>query len=230
MTVVNGGAMKRISIVTICSLVALLFLSHRAMAFSEDDLVKLKTLNACSNCNLEDAKLAGMNLANAVLNGTKLTRADLSSAILTNASLYGAKLASAQLPNADLTGANLSGANLRFANFRGATMTGTQIGGADLTGARWPKKMRRREISSRKRRGPPGFVRTLCGRGRPVSPVCPSRSWSDCRRMADTAAATPGMPPARPRPPGSRSRRLHRLPAPDARRTSLFSKFGVPAL
>ena len=78
-------------------------------AYNESDLIKLKTIYACINCDLSG------------LDFTKVyTKVWLSTANLTGA---------------NLTGANLTGGNLTVANFSGANLTGANLSGANLTGA-----------------------------------------------------------------------------------------------
>lgn len=90
-----------------------------------------------SGCDKKDAKLAGVVLAYANLEGANLSGADLTSASLLAANLKGsdltgADLVGAKLGTADLTDAVLLNANLRGANLRGANLTGAQLNGADL--------------------------------------------------------------------------------------------------
>ena len=78
-------------------------------AYNESDLIKLKTIYACINCDL-----SGLDFTKVY---TKVW------------------LSTANLSGANLTGANLTGGNLTVANFSGANLTGANLSGANLTGA-----------------------------------------------------------------------------------------------
>jgi hypothetical protein len=103
-----------------------------------------------SNCLMEGAKLAAMDLRgarmrNANLAGADLRGAQLGSADLAYTSMAGAQLATAKLNqavllganlrNADLSRADLSAANLAYAVMQGADLSGANLKGADLTNA-----------------------------------------------------------------------------------------------
>jgi uncharacterized protein YjbI with pentapeptide repeats len=111
------------------------------------NILKLKALNSCVNCNLSGANFEGADLRSADLTGANLTGANLKGADLkyvefSQSLIYskgkyvgqfarlGAGSYPADLTGADLTGANLSGADLTKVNLRSADLTG-----ADLTGA-----------------------------------------------------------------------------------------------
>ena len=90
--------------------------------------------------SLYEANLAGADLADADLAGTKLglanlIDADLSKANLGNANLTDANLSSTNLSNAVLAKANLNGANLRGADLSDANLTAVDLSGAELDGA-----------------------------------------------------------------------------------------------
>ncbi|MCD6025831.1 MAG: pentapeptide repeat protein [Solimicrobium sp.] len=116
--------------------------------------------NNSKELNLQQARLARVNLTGADLSGTNLHRVDLTLANLTGvnlnkavlgeiklrqANLTGANLSNADLKNVDLTGVNLTDANLSEANLSqaklcnacltGANLTEAQLYLADLTGA-----------------------------------------------------------------------------------------------
>ena len=100
-------------------------------AYNESDLIKLKTIYACINCDLSGldftkvytkvwlstANLTGANLTGANLTGGNLTVANFSGANLTGANLSGANLTGADLSEADFSKANLREANLSNADF-----------------------------------------------------------------------------------------------------------------
>jgi uncharacterized protein YjbI with pentapeptide repeats len=91
---------------------ALLIAASGSMAYTREDLEKIKITKSCEACNLRGAVLVGLSLPGANLAGS------------------------------DLTGANLTNADLRGANFRGARMvdvglTGANLTGADFSGAVW---------------------------------------------------------------------------------------------
>mgnify|MGYP006156826091 CR=1 FL=1 len=65
---------------------------------NETDLLKLKSLNACPECDLSGADLRGANLAGANLSG-----ADLRGAKLDNADLRSGDLSNADLRSGDLS-------------------------------------------------------------------------------------------------------------------------------
>jgi uncharacterized protein YjbI with pentapeptide repeats len=111
------------------------------------NILKLKALNSCVNCNLSGANFEGADLRSADLTGANLSGANLKGADLkyvefSQSLIYskgkyvgqfarlGAGSYPADLTGADLTGANLSGADLTKVNLRSADLTG-----ADLTGA-----------------------------------------------------------------------------------------------
>jgi uncharacterized protein YjbI with pentapeptide repeats len=90
---------------------------------NETDLLKLKSLNACPECDLSDANLSGADLSGA----------DLSSANLTGARLVEANLTGANLTGANLTGAKLVGASLDYADLRGADLSLADLSCVDLS-------------------------------------------------------------------------------------------------
>ena len=77
------------------------------------NILKLKSLNSCEDCNLGEANLSGVDLSGANLSGANLSGANLSAA----------NLREADLVEADLSGANLTKANLWGANLREATLS-----------------------------------------------------------------------------------------------------------
>ena len=77
--------------------VLVLLISGNAYPDVATNILKLKSLNACERCNLQEADLSGANL----------DRADLSEANLSGANLSGADLREADLRDADLRGATL---------------------------------------------------------------------------------------------------------------------------
>jgi uncharacterized protein YjbI with pentapeptide repeats len=93
--------------------VALLLWAYSAVPASTADSVdvrRLRSTNACPDCNLSGADLSGANLQRA-----NLRNADLRNANLSGADLRGANLRRANLSNADLRNADLRGADLRNA-------------------------------------------------------------------------------------------------------------------
>jgi len=76
------------------------------------NLLKLKALNSCLECNLS---------------GADLTNADLAKADLSDSNLSGANLTGANLSAADLSYADLSYADLKNADFSGATLKNIKI-------------------------------------------------------------------------------------------------------
>ena len=105
---------------------------------------RLQALDAADirldNAYLAGADLAGVRLLRASLWKAILTWANLREAFLREANLTGAylrevNLTGAYLREVNLTGANLTGANLREANLTGANLTGANLTGANLTRA-----------------------------------------------------------------------------------------------
>ena len=86
---------------------ALLLVASNGWAYSESDLVKLKTTNACKGCDLSGADLRRENLSRAMLPGANLSGADLRRAMLPGAYLKYANLTGADLRRADLSRAML---------------------------------------------------------------------------------------------------------------------------
>jgi uncharacterized protein YjbI with pentapeptide repeats len=130
----------------------LLSLASGASAFDATDLARLKATGSCRGCDLREANLHGLKLAQADLRGADLSGAKLDTADLSGASLRGADLSRATGAFLRLAGADLSGARLvefsacydqifRRAILRGADLSraklcGTFWGGADLGGAK----------------------------------------------------------------------------------------------
>jgi uncharacterized protein YjbI with pentapeptide repeats len=100
----------------------------------KDSLKKIKATNHCRQCNLSDAYLPVIHLADVDLSGANLKNARLGGN-LTGANLEGANLTGADLGGADLQRANLSGANLQRAYLSGVNLRGANLEGADLKGA-----------------------------------------------------------------------------------------------
>ena len=94
--------------------------SFQIFAFDREDLDQLLRTNECSDCDLSQANLIGMNLRGA----------DLSDANLQGANLRGAALMFADLSDANLVGANLSRANLYATNLDDADLYGANLYGA----------------------------------------------------------------------------------------------------
>ena len=68
------------------SALALVGLSPKAGAYSEEDLLRLRETGFCERCNLVEADLSDLDLTGARLRGARLTRANLSGATLIGAS------------------------------------------------------------------------------------------------------------------------------------------------
>lgn len=105
-----------------------------------------------SNCFLQGASYAGMdisdarlrnaNLTGANLRGTSLNQSDLSYSILSlaiaqGARLHGARLVGADFNAADLRDTDFSNADLSYANLFSANISGANLSGAKLDQARW---------------------------------------------------------------------------------------------
>ena len=92
---------------SVCVLCALLVFSVVLTANqpNPDNVERLKATLQCTDCNLREAELGGLQLEKA------------------------------QLQNADLSGASLYGTNLRDANLTGAILNDADLEMADLTGA-----------------------------------------------------------------------------------------------
>ena len=86
----------RSGIALLASICTVLF-ATTSLAFDESDLIKIRELNQCINCDLRKA-----NLANADLSGSQLSGADLRESDLHNANLSGAILNYAKLRKANL--------------------------------------------------------------------------------------------------------------------------------
>ena len=96
----------------------------------ESDREELESSNSCVWCRLNDANLAGADLAGATLWMSFLERADLS-----EANLSGANINRAKLTAADLTGTNLANVDARKAVLIRAELTGADLSNADLSEA-----------------------------------------------------------------------------------------------
>ena len=133
-------------------LISALLFSFNSWAYSETDLEKLKTTNACVGCDLSgadltyaslnyadlrNADLRNANLYHANLSGANLNDANLSDANLNDANLSDAYLAYTNLRSANLHKASLHNANLRNADLRGANLTDARLNYADLTDAKF---------------------------------------------------------------------------------------------
>ena len=94
--------------------------AFQIFAYDREDLDHLLRTNECSDCDLSQANLIGMNLRGA----------DLSDANLQGANLRGAALMFADLSDANLVGANLSRANLYATNLYDADLYGANLYGA----------------------------------------------------------------------------------------------------
>ena len=126
------------------------------------NLLKLKALNSCLECNLSGADLTNADLAKADLSGADLKYvkfsnilvyskggrtgefhslrdgsypADLKGANLKGANLKNAKLALVNLTDADLSGANLTDAYLWEAHLKNANLTGAILKDTKVEGA-----------------------------------------------------------------------------------------------
>ena len=93
-----------------------------SLAFSPDDLDRLRATRQCEGCDLRNADLFGEDLSRVHLNG-----ADLRGADLTAAELYFTSLNEADLRGANLTETNMRGANLAGAKLDGAVFSRTII-------------------------------------------------------------------------------------------------------
>ncbi|MEO0827397.1 MAG: pentapeptide repeat-containing protein [Cyanobacteria bacterium J06642_9] len=83
-----------------------------ARAENPDQVRQLLQTNACENCDLSDAVLDGLDLAEANLQGANLQGASLLGTRLNRANLRGASLQNASLAGTNLLGANLQNADL----------------------------------------------------------------------------------------------------------------------
>ncbi len=109
------------------------------------EVEKLKQTKACPSCDLSQADLSAIDLADADLSGANLTKANLSNTDLSGANLRASILTQADLSMTNLSGANLSGAkinladlnasNLSNADLRNANLNGADLTDADLSGA-----------------------------------------------------------------------------------------------
>ncbi|MEO5337286.1 MAG: pentapeptide repeat-containing protein [Magnetospirillum sp. WYHS-4] len=87
-----------------------------------------------AQADLEEAKLAGMNLGGVLMPLANLKRADLSGADCTLANLSGANLEEVNLGGAKMEGANMAGAYLLRANLSGTILRRANLSGAALVG------------------------------------------------------------------------------------------------
>ncbi len=96
--------MKRL-LTILCIPAALLLLGgpSEGYAFDETDLKKLRAMNQCEKCDLQEANLWMANLWMANLSQANLSQADLEKANLKRAKLSEAKLSGANLTDVDLT-------------------------------------------------------------------------------------------------------------------------------
>lgn len=86
-----------------------------------------------SGCDMQEARLRGVDLSGGNLSYANFARADLSGSRLRRAVLVGVNFNSANLNNA-----NLDGADLSFSDLRGATLVSVSLKGAVLDRAIWP--------------------------------------------------------------------------------------------
>ena len=87
----------------------------------DNNILKMKILNNCEECNLQ-----GVDLSNKYLRVVNLSGANLRDANLSGSDLRLAKFFNADLSGADLSGADLSEADLRNANLRGTILCNTE--------------------------------------------------------------------------------------------------------
>jgi uncharacterized protein YjbI with pentapeptide repeats len=111
------------------------------------NLLKIKALNSCVDCNLSGVSLVEENLKSAKLSGAGLIEANLSGANLSYANFSNALVRTRGSDSgrisgylsgtyrANLTGANLTGANLKYASLVGAELLRANFTNADLTNA-----------------------------------------------------------------------------------------------
>ena len=111
------------------------------------NLLKIKALNSCVDCNLSGVSLVEENLESAKLSGAGLIEANLSGANLSYANFSNALVRTRGSDSgrisgylsgtyrANLTGANLTGANLKYASLVGAELLRANFTNADLTNA-----------------------------------------------------------------------------------------------
>ena len=99
------------------------------------NIEKLKEKNACADCNLRDADLSNLALANVNLRNADLTNANFKSTILRNADFRNARLRNAEFRQATLDGADFKGADLSGASFRGADVSNVDFSVVDISGA-----------------------------------------------------------------------------------------------
>ena len=86
-------------------------------------------------CTIEECKLRGAHLNDAILTEAKLTSVDLQEANLTGAEFEGATFNDVSLLSADLSKANLKRANLTGASLKMAMLLDAKLSGAILQGA-----------------------------------------------------------------------------------------------
>ena len=68
-------------------LITFMLFNSNSWAYNEADLIKLKTLNACKQCDLSGVDLSGVDLSGANLTDTDLSYANLSQTILSEIDL-----------------------------------------------------------------------------------------------------------------------------------------------
>jgi hypothetical protein len=88
-----------------------------------------------NHCQMEGAKLTGLDLKKAHMNNTNLTAADLSNSVLSQADLSYANLTLANLSYVDASQATFKGADFRNANLSHIDFTNADLSYADLRNA-----------------------------------------------------------------------------------------------
>jgi uncharacterized protein YjbI with pentapeptide repeats len=106
-----------------------------ALAEKPDDVSRLLSTNACSQCDLSGVSLSRASLKSAYLSRANLRGADLNQAYLKSADLSHANLQETQLYRADLSNSNLGGADLSDANLVEAIVSNADLGAANLSRA-----------------------------------------------------------------------------------------------
>ncbi len=122
------------------------FAAAPATAQSVSDVARAQAGHSCPSCNLFQAQLNYVRMANRDFKAARLTQASLIAgvfdrSVFEKADLSFANLAAGRFTRADFAGANLTqtnfvGAYVGYADFHGAQLDGANLSGTNLKGVR----------------------------------------------------------------------------------------------
>ncbi len=117
----------KIMALAIALLLVLLSLALPAFAANPDHVAQLIETRSCTDCDLRDADLRGLNLSSGDLSNSDLRDANLMAVNFTQANLSNTNLSGAIMYGVDLTDANLYRARARYAFLDSARVCRTTI-------------------------------------------------------------------------------------------------------